>query len=126
MGIPSLTSVLSENASQVDLDSEKDEDDEAQNNSGSERTNTYTITFDKNEENDGMKNTTQKSKSVTITYEKLPAYLDYIFVCCHLNRDKRCGVIGPHIVEKMREIMQTAEFRDKMVDTKYGLFQENV
>ncbi len=33
----------------------------------------------------------------------------HLFVCSHLRRDKRCGLVGPFLVQRLREIVAETE-----------------
>lgn len=38
----------------------------------------------------------------------------YVFVCAHNNRDKRCGVCGPVLIEKFNEEIESKGLKDNV------------
>ena len=46
-------------------------------------------------------NETKTSSTLLLIGEKL--HEDYIFVCSHAQRDRRCGYVGPILLEKLKE-----------------------
>lgn len=38
----------------------------------------------------------------------------HVFVCAHGSRDKRCGVCGPVLIEKLKEGIQSRGLNDKV------------
>lgn len=38
----------------------------------------------------------------------------YVFVCAHGSRDKRCGVCGPVLIEKLKEEIESRGLRDQV------------
>ncbi|XVF57992.1 hypothetical protein PTKIN_Ptkin07bG0026700 [Pterospermum kingtungense] len=38
----------------------------------------------------------------------------YVFVCAHANRDKRCGVCGPVLIEKLNEEIELGGLQDQV------------
>ncbi|KAF5175996.1 Sucrase/ferredoxin-like family protein [Thalictrum thalictroides] len=45
--------------------------------------------------------------------EKLTGF--HVFVCAHANRDKRCGVCGPVLVEKLKEEIELRGLKDQIL-----------
>ncbi|KAL2529000.1 Sucrase/ferredoxin-like family protein [Forsythia ovata] len=41
----------------------------------------------------------------------------YVFVCAHNNRDRRCGVCGPVLIEKFKEEIVTKDLQSQVVVT---------
>ncbi|KAE8697135.1 Sucrase/ferredoxin-like family protein, putative isoform 2 [Hibiscus syriacus] len=41
----------------------------------------------------------------------------YIFVCAHGNRDKRCGVCGPALIQKLNEEIELRGLKDQVFET---------
>ncbi|KAH6758542.1 hypothetical protein C2S51_018777 [Perilla frutescens var. frutescens] len=41
----------------------------------------------------------------------------YVFVCAHNNRDRRCGVCGPPLIEKFREEIESKNLKDQVFVT---------
>ncbi|XP_058211336.1 altered inheritance of mitochondria protein 32-like [Rhododendron vialii] len=38
----------------------------------------------------------------------------HVFICAHANRDKRCGVCGPVLIEKFEEEIETRGLKDQV------------
>lgn len=38
----------------------------------------------------------------------------FVFVCAHSNRDKRCGVCGPVLIEKFKEEIKSRGLNDQV------------
>ncbi|XP_028116728.1 altered inheritance of mitochondria protein 32-like isoform X2 [Camellia sinensis] len=38
----------------------------------------------------------------------------YVFVCCHQNRDKRCGLCGPVLVERFKEEIESRSMKHQV------------
>ncbi|KAI3452480.1 hypothetical protein Pfo_009144 [Paulownia fortunei] len=38
----------------------------------------------------------------------------YVFVCAHNNRDRRCGVCGPVLIEKFKEVIESKDLKNKV------------
>uniref|UniRef100_A0A2P2JJ07 Uncharacterized protein MANES_17G111900 n=1 Tax=Rhizophora mucronata TaxID=61149 RepID=A0A2P2JJ07_RHIMU len=38
----------------------------------------------------------------------------HVFVCAHASRDKRCGVCGPILIEKLKEGIESRELKDRV------------
>lgn len=41
----------------------------------------------------------------------------YVFVCAHNNRDKRCGVCGPILIEEFGKAIESKGLKDKVYVT---------
>lgn len=41
----------------------------------------------------------------------------YVFVCAHNNRDRRCGVCGPVLIEKFKEDIESKGLQNQVVVT---------
>lgn len=41
----------------------------------------------------------------------------YVFVCAHNNRDRRCGVCGPVLIEKFKEEIESKGLKDQVFVT---------
>lgn len=37
----------------------------------------------------------------------------HLFVCCHLKRDKRCGLVGPFLIKEFRRLIRAQEGREE-------------
>ena len=65
--------------------------------------------------NDSIKETQAKLKKIkngssgsTVSlHTNLPA--KHLFVCCHLQRDKRCGLIGPYLIKEFKKLIAGKE-----------------
>lgn len=38
----------------------------------------------------------------------------YVFVCAHNNRDRRCGVCGPVLIEKFKEEIESKDLKSQV------------
>ena len=36
----------------------------------------------------------------------------HLFVCCHLKRDKRCGLVGPYLIKEFRRLIKAQEGKE--------------
>jgi hypothetical protein len=43
-------------------------------------------------------------------------YRTFIFICCHLNRDKRCGTLGPLLVTEFETVLKNLNINNVTVE----------